>query len=109
LPRQKLAQVKRLGQVVVGPRIQQRHYRLFIVASGHHQNRRALARLPDTAQQLHSIHLRQHQIKQHNIVFAGLRQKKSLLTIVGNIHRVPRALAQTASNIFRQSRFVFDD
>jgi hypothetical protein len=98
---QEFAQVERFGKVVVGAGVQESNHGFFFIAHRHYENRRTLAVSPHAAEQLHSAHLRQHQVEQHRVVFVGLGHEQSFLTVMGNVNRVPCALTEAARDIFR--------
>ena len=106
--RQKFAQIKGLGNVVIRSGIEQTYHVLFFVSCGQHQNRRGVALLAVSIQETGSIQFRQHEIEHHEVVVAGFGQVQPFLSVSGHIHGVTGVLSQCARHVFGESFFVFD-
>jgi hypothetical protein len=81
--RQKLLQVERLGEIVVGSGVQGVYLALELVAGGQHQDRHLRAPQPDALEGAVAIELRQHDVEQDQIYRFIVGQPHALLTVVG--------------------------
>ena len=70
-PREQLAEIERLDEVVVGAAVQPFDARLHGVARGQHQDRHGAARLANRAADGEAVAPRQHDVEDHRVVVGG--------------------------------------
>ena len=87
-PREQLAEVERLHQVVVGAAVQPFDARLHGVARGHHEDRHRAARFADRAADGEAVAHRQHDVEDHRVVVGGADLEDGGVAVAGDVHGV---------------------
>ena len=105
--RQQFAQVEWLGQVVVGPGVEQLDDLRRLVARGEDQDGRHVLAAAHLAHDAQSIQSRQHQVQQQQVVVLELGHRSAVRAIFGAVHREAAALAQRFGDVVGQPDFVF--
>ncbi|MNT03032.1 hypothetical protein D3C72_1375500 [compost metagenome] len=103
---QQLFEVKGLGQIVIGTRINARHLLVPVVPRGEDQHRHVAPLGPPALEHREPIHHRQAQVQHHGIHRFGLAQKLRVSPVVGLVHGVARTL-QRGAQLGEQLRVVF--
>ena len=99
--------MKRLCQIVVGPRVQPLHLVLHLAAGGEDQYPRLTVGLPQGAQHRHAVLFRQIQIQQHQIIALRAQKRQRLFPIIAVVHAVGQP-PQAADDGFAQGAFIFN-
>src|ERR1700727_2757305 len=105
---QELRKIERLRQIVIGAGFEMRHLALDFVSRRKHQHRERRVRAAHTSQKLRAAQLRQHEIKDQQIVFIGVNVTLAIYAVGGKIDS--KALrAQSARHELRQLPRVLDE
>ena len=99
--------MKRLCQIVVGPRVQPPHLVLHLAAGGEDQYPRLTVGLPQGAQHRHAVLFRQIQIKKYQIVALHAQKRQRLFPIIAVVYAVGQP-PQATDDCFTQSAFIFN-
>jgi hypothetical protein len=106
-PREQLAEVERLHEVVVSAAIEALDPGVDGVTRCHHQDRHQRSGGADRAADGEAVFDRQHHVEDDGIVVGRARAEEGRLAIGGHINGV-RLLAQTLRQHTRGARLVFD-
>ena len=108
--RQQLAWRKRLGQIIVGARLEPGDLVVLLAACGEHDDRQVARALlaAQTARKLDPRHAGQHPVEQHDVGKRFAHQPDRLLGIVGAQDAMARML-KIGGNQFLNCGLVFDD
>src|SRR6266851_1959525 len=109
-PEDQLADAERLGDEVVGSQLEADHPVYLLAARGHHDHRPVLGARGalQLAPDLGPGNAGQHQVEQHQVGSAIVRERERLLAVAGGDGLEPR-LAQVELHEVDQVLFVFDD
>jgi hypothetical protein len=105
-PRQQLAKLEGLDQIIVGAGIEAAHAVVGSVTRGEHQNGEAQARLSQLPANLEAIGRGNHDVENGQIVCADGSLIERVFAVGGHIHGIG-LLAQTFGNEISNSRIVF--
>ena len=90
---------ERLGEVIVGAGFEAFDAIVHLAARAENQDRRAGAAAADPLEDFEAVHIRQHQIENHQIVVGILAVLKSFCAVLGDIDGIARTLEATAEEI----------
>ena len=107
-PGQQLAEVERLGQIVVGAGVEPGDARLDVVHRGEHQDRHGRPCLPDLPADRKSIAQRQHHVEDDGVVVVNAGFVAGRDPVTDDVDGV-RLLAQPLGNHPGRVRLVFDE
>jgi hypothetical protein len=93
-PSKQLLEGERLGQVIVGARVQAGDPVVDLVAGGKHDHRRLDPVLPEPAANLHPILLRDHEVEDDRVVSRCLGQLLGALPVRGDVDGVALVLQE---------------
>ena len=88
-PCEQLLEGERLGEVVVGSRVEADDAIVHGVACRQHQHRRPDLLPAQAAADLEAVRPRQHHVEDDRVVRDGARHPQRLLTAIGDVRRVP--------------------
>ena len=103
-----LAQAERLGQVVVGAKLEADDLVHLLVARGQEQHRRLVAGAAHAAQHLESVHARQTHVEDHQIRGVARRDLEALFAVARDGDLVA-LLLEGVLDAARDGVLVFDD
>ncbi len=107
-PRQQLDEGKRLHQIVVGAAFEALYPIVNRIARAQDAYRRAHLAVANLLQHLQTVHVRQHQIENDEIVLGAVDQLDGRRAVAGNVHRVSCAF-QPAREKILNAFLVLDD
>ena len=102
-----LADVERLGQVVVGAAVEPLDPGFDAVPGGQHQHRHLGAARPEALADLQAVDERQHDVEDHRVVVGDGDELDDVPAIACDVHGVG-LLAQALRQHLCRVRFVFD-
>ena len=105
---EELVELERLGEIVVGARVQSADHVLDGVAGSEHEDRSVTTFPSELVGDLESILLRQQQVEQDDVVIIGVCQHGGLLAIRGHVDDVSLFL-QSVVDESGHLGVVFDD
>ena len=100
--------LERLGQVIVGARIDALDPLQPGAAGGQHQDRHDAGLLPQAPHHGQAVELRQAEIEHNGIVILGRGAKPALLAVPGDVHHIA-GLGQGARDIPGDGRLILDE
>ena len=107
-PRQQLAEVERLGQVVVGADVEAADAVADLAARGEHEDRRPAVALAQRAADLEAVAAREHHVEDDGVVLPHRGLHERGVAVAGHVDRVA-LVAQPALDGPRQLRVVLDE
>jgi hypothetical protein len=106
--RQQLGKIEGLCQVIIGARLELHHFIANAISGGEHQDRKSGMRLADAPQQFPTAQLREHQVKDEEIVAVRVYIDFAFATVRCKIDRESLG-AQTANDKISKIAIVFDN
>ena len=106
--RQQFTEAERLGEIIVGARVQAAHYVGNRVLSREHQHRGCDSLLTKLLGQFESIHLGQHDVEHDRVKLVGVSEFPAFAA-VGSTHHVMALFGEAAAQQFEHAGFIFDD
>jgi hypothetical protein len=107
-PGQQLAEVERLGEVVVGAGVEAGDAVLDGVAGGQHQDRRQHPGGTEPVAGLEAVDARQHHVEHDRVVGVGVRHPEGVLALYRHV-REQAFLTEALANQARKLDFVLHD
>src|SRR5215218_6778890 len=98
---------ERLGEEVVGTRVERLGLVVLAVLGGQHEDRRPDLGLPQAAAHLVAVHRRQHDVEHHQVVVAFERLLVALPTVVDDGH-VETFAPEAAGDALGECNLIFD-
>ena len=106
---QQFAQVEWLGQVIVGPGVEQLDDLRRLVARGENEDGGHVLAATNLAHNTEAIESRQHEVEQQEVVVLELGERGPVRAILGTVHREAAALTQGFGDIVGEPGFIFND
>jgi hypothetical protein len=103
-----LPEVDRLGEVVIGARVERPHGHVRVLRAGQHDDRRLPAFAAQVLEHRNAVAIGQDEVEDDRVVVVDHRQGPAVLRVGGDVHGVAILLEQ-ASHEGGQGRVIIDD
>src|SRR5687768_1799995 len=106
--RKYLFEMKRLGNIVIGARIEALDFVAPAVAGGEDQHRHRASGPPPGFQYRDAVHLRQADVEDHGVIRLGIAEEMALLAVEGAVYHVTR-IGQGGGELTIEVRIILDN